>query len=92
MKKTIEVPKGKDLVGISVSGHSHVSLRDSAGSETFRFESPGEHITAVVPPGSYTVETDGKLGKVEVMVVEQHRRGGEFDATKPPPGDATGSR
>jgi hypothetical protein len=67
MKKLIEVPEGKNVVGLSVSGHSYVRLLDSNGNETFRFDSPGEHITAVVRPGTYTIETDGKLGKIDVI-------------------------
>jgi hypothetical protein len=87
MKKVIEVPRGKDTVGISVSGHSHVRLLDSNGAETFRFQSPGEHITAVVRAGSYTVETDGKLGKIDLTSTER-LKGAEFDAMKPPAGGA----
>jgi hypothetical protein len=88
MKKAIEVPKGKDTVGISVSGHSHVRLLDSNGAETFRFQSPGEHITAVVLPGSYTVETDGKLGKIDLTSAERLKGAGKFDAMNPPAGGA----
>lgn len=90
MRKAIEVSKGKDVVGISVSGHSHVRLIDSTGAEAFRFNSPGEHITAVVQPGSYIVETDGKLGKVDLSVAERLRGPTEFDAMKPPAGGGPG--
>lgn len=84
MKKVIEVPNGKDTVSVSVSGHSHVRLFDSNGTETFRFQSPGEHITAVVRPGSYTIETDGKLGKIDLGSAERLQAKREFDALKPP--------
>jgi hypothetical protein len=84
MKKVIEVPKGKDLIGISVTGHSHVRLLDSSGAETFRFQSPGEHITAVVRPGSYAIETDGKLGKIDLTSAERLKGTRQFDAMKPP--------
>lgn len=84
MKKLIKVPKGKDVVGLSVSSHSYVRLLDSNGNETFRFESPGTHITAVVRPGTYTVETDGKLGKIDFASADRLRDTSEFDALKPP--------
>jgi hypothetical protein len=86
MRKVIEVPSGKDLIGISVSGHSHVILLDSNGAETFRFQSPGEHITAVVRPGSYTIETDGRLGKIDLTSAERLKGARKFDAMKPPAG------
>jgi len=85
MKRVIEVPNGKNLVAVSVSGHSYVRLLDSNGTETFRFQSPGEHITAVVRPGSYTIETDGKLGKIDLGSAERLQGKREFDALKPPP-------
>jgi hypothetical protein len=84
MKKLIEVPEGKNVVGLSVSGHSYVRLLDSNGNETFRFDSPGEHITAVVRPGTYTIETDGKLGKIDLAAADRLRGTAEFDAMKPP--------
>jgi len=84
MKKRIEVPEGKDVVGLSVSGHSYIRLLDSNGNETFRFDSPGEHITAVVRPGTYTIETDGKLGKIDLAAAERLRSPAVFDALKPP--------
>jgi hypothetical protein len=84
MQKRIEVPEGKDVVGLSVSSHSYVRLLDSNGNETFRFDSPGEHITAVVRPGTYTIETDGKLGKIDFAAADRLRDRTEFDAMKPP--------
>lgn len=84
MQKLIEVPKGKDVVGVSVSGHTYVRLLDSSGNETFRFNSPGEHITAVVGPGTYTVETDGNLEKIDLASAERLRGTAQFDAMKPP--------
>ena len=37
MRRHLEVPEGKNLVAISVKGHSHVRLLDANGAETFRF-------------------------------------------------------
>ena len=84
MKKTIEIPKGKEILGIAISGHTYVRLLDTNGSETFRFDSPGEHVTAVVTPGTYTIETDGKLGRTDLATNERSRRV-EHAALKPPP-------
>jgi hypothetical protein len=84
MKKTIEVPKGNDLVGLPVSGHSYVRVLDAAEREVFRFDSPGEHVTAVLAPGTYTVETDGKVGKIEFGAARRLLEMRELDALKPP--------
>ena len=83
MKKQINVPKGSDIVGLSVTGHTYVRLLNSKGEETFRFDSPGEHVTANVQPGDYTVETDGKIGKVEPAALKSQSRG-RADGLKPP--------
>jgi hypothetical protein len=71
-------------VGVSVTGHTYVRLVDSSGEETFRFDSPGEYVTAAVQPGTYTVDTDGKLGKVELASLDPRLRSERADATKPP--------
>jgi hypothetical protein len=85
MKKQLSVPKGSDVVGLSVTGHTYLRLLDAKGGETFRFDSPGEHVTAVVQPGAYTIDTDGKLGNVELSALDpRSRSGGQVDATKPP--------
>jgi hypothetical protein len=84
-KKQLEVPKGSNIVSISVTGHSYVRLLDAKGDETFRFDSPAEHVTAAVGPGTYTIDTDGKLGKTELSSFDFKSRGsGQADATKPP--------
>lgn len=85
MNKEITVPKGKDFVSISVSGHKYVRLLDAEGTEIFRSDSPGEYVTAAVEPGKYTVDTDGKIGKVDSGALdERHRKGRLADAGKPP--------
>jgi hypothetical protein len=86
MTKQISVPKGTDVVGVAVKGHTYLRLIDSDGKETFRFDSPGEHVTASVQPGSYTVETDGKIGKVDFSSLDHPglRTARAADATQPP--------
>jgi hypothetical protein len=84
MKKPLEIPKGKDVVSLLVSGHSYVRLLDSNGHEIYRFQSPGEHANAVVGPGSYTIETDGKLGTIDLSSSDRRQSRVEFDALKPP--------
>ena len=85
MKKQLNVTKGYDVVGIWLTGHTYVRLLDSKGNETFRFDSPGEHVTAAVESGEFTIETDGKVGKVETAALDQrHRIGRAADAMKPP--------
>ena len=85
MNKEIDVPKGKEVVSVRMSEHTHIRLLNSKGEETFRFDSPGNHVSAVVPAGRYTIETDGKLGEVEYASLPSHLPGlSEADATKPP--------
>jgi len=89
MNKQLEVPKGKDIVSMSLSGHTFVRLLDAKGEEIFRSASPAQDVMAVVQPGTYTAETDGKLGKYEVGSLESlapnlRSRAAGADATKPP--------
>jgi hypothetical protein len=88
MKKQIDVPKESDVIDVSATGHTFVRLLDAKGDEIFRSASSGERVTAVVQPGAYTIDTDGKLGKVELRSLESldplFRRRPAADATKPP--------
>ena len=85
MKKQLSVPKGNDVVGLWATGHTYIRLLDAKGDAVFRFDSPGEHVTAAVQPGDYTIETDGKLGKVELSSPDPRLRAGrEADSMKPP--------
>ena len=85
MNKEITVPKGKDFVSISASGHKYITLIDAKGNEVFRSNSPAESVTAAVEPGSYTVDTDGKIGKIDYGTLdERYRKGRPIDAGKPP--------
>jgi hypothetical protein len=85
MKQQLNVPKGNDIVSVWAKGHTYVRLIDSKGEETFRFQSPGEQITAAVKPGEYTIDTDGKLSKVELASLNSKlKHSYEGDSTKPP--------
>jgi hypothetical protein len=85
MNKQLSVPKGKDIVSIWVTDHTFLRLIDAKGEEIFRFDSPGEHVTAAVQPGSYTIESDGKIGKVEFASLDPKLRSTpKADATQPP--------
>jgi hypothetical protein len=83
MNKHLKVPKGKDTLAVWVAGHTYIRLMNAKGQETFRFDSPGKHVTALVPAGRCTIETDGKLGKIEFASLSTHRSGQAADATKP---------
>ncbi len=74
MRRTISVARGKDLVDIRVSGHSHVVIYVALGTEYFRFNSKGKRVSARVEPGRYTVETDGKLLKLTQAKLETELR------------------
>lgn len=88
MNKQLEVPKGKDIISVFLSGHTFVRLLNAKGDEIFRSASPAQDVTAVVQPGAYTIDTDGKLGKVELSSLESLdpalRKRAAADATKPP--------
>jgi len=85
MNRKLTIPRDKDVVRMTVTGHSYVRLLDENGQEIFRFQSPGRHVTAVVRPGRYTVETDGKLGRLELAALEPRLRAArQFDLRKPP--------
>jgi hypothetical protein len=85
MNKEFTVPKGKDFAIISASGHKYVRVLDAEGNEIFRSNSPGEFVTAIVDPGRYNVDTDGKIDKVDYGTLdERYRKGRPVDAGKPP--------
>jgi hypothetical protein len=88
MNKPLEVPKGKDIISLSLSGHTFVRLLNAKGDEIFRSASPAQDVTAVVQPGAYTIDTDGKLGKVELTSLESLHpafcQRPAADAAKPP--------
>lgn len=85
MNQQVTVPKGKDFVSISASGHKYIRLLDVEGNEIFRSNSPGELVTAIVDPGRYNVDTDGKIDKVDYGILgERYRKGRPLDSGKPP--------
>jgi len=84
MKKTFEVPNGKNFVGLSLNGHTFARLLDSNGLEVFRFDSAGEYITAVVQPGTFTIETDGQLLSMDLIASERLMHVGETNALRAP--------
>ena len=85
MSKQITIPKGKDYVSIAASGHKYVRILDAGGNEVFRSNPPAESVTAVLGPGDYTVDSDGKIGRVDYGNLEAHLRPVRpLDATKPP--------
>lgn len=85
MNKEFTVPKGKDFAIISASSHKYVRVLDAEGNEIFRSNSLGEVVTAIVDPGRYNVDTDGKIDKVDYgSLDERYRKGRPVDAGKPP--------
>lgn len=85
MSKQITVPKGKDYVSIAASGHKYIRILDAEGNEIFRSNSPAESVTAVLESGSYTVDSDGRIGKVDYGNLDARLRTPRpADASKPP--------
>jgi|KBSMisStaDraftv2_1062788.scaffolds.fasta_scaffold431446_2 hypothetical protein len=85
MNKQLKVSRGKDLLSIQLAGHSYVRITDEAGNETFRSDSDARHVNAIVSPGRYVVETDGKLNKLTQSAREpRHREARPVQAMKPP--------
>lgn len=85
MSKQITVPKGKDYVSIAASGHKFIRVLDVDGNEIFRSNSPAESVTALLDSGSYTIDSDGKIGKVDYGNLDARLRTGRpADASKPP--------
>jgi hypothetical protein len=85
MNREITVPKGKDFVSISASGHKYVRLMDAKGNEILRSSSPGGYVTAAIEPGVYTIDTDGKIGEVGYGSLDKRYRADRpIDAGQPP--------
>ena len=84
--RSLTVPRGKDMLVVRVNRHTHVVLRDAAGTVRSRWDSEGKHVTFPVEPGRYTVETDGRLGALELRRLDPAvGRRGPLRADRPPP-------
>ena len=83
-KKELTVAKGKEVVLLSVSGHKYVRVLDGKGNEVFRSDSPGESVSALLPAGKYTIESDGTVGKVDAAEIDKKHRDKVYDGEKPP--------
>ena len=84
-KRTVTVPKGKDLVVVWATNHTYVVLYDASGQEYFRSQSKGKHLNITVVPGRYTLETDGKLRKVSLVTFESDLRVPKHEDLRKPP-------
>jgi hypothetical protein len=83
-KNELTVAKGKEVVSLSVSGHKYVRVLDEKGNEVFCSDSPGESVSALLPAGKYTIESDGTVGKVDAAEIDKRHRDRVYDGEKPP--------
>lgn len=69
-RRKVTIPRGKNLMIILATNHTYIVLQNAVGQECFRSRSKSKHINIVVAPGRYTIETDGKLGRVSLTKLD----------------------
>lgn len=68
-ERTFTPKHGANVVVVRASGHTWLALAGDAG-EIVRDQSGGPETTFAVEPGSYTLRSDGKIGRVSSETVE----------------------
>lgn len=61
MKKTLSVKQGDNCATIKISGQTYAKIYDKKGMLVLLDSSQTENITALIEPGEYTIESDGKV-------------------------------
>jgi hypothetical protein len=84
--RALTVPKGRDVLRVAVASHTHVLLKDDAGDVYARSDSETRHVSFVVHPGRYTLETDGKIRKAHLARLESRHAPRALRADRPPKG------
>jgi len=82
--RALTVPKGKDVLMVWVSNHTHVLLRDGEGALRARSDSDGKHVSFTVAPGRYTLETDGRVRKIGFVRMMTSRPPARYHLERPP--------
>jgi hypothetical protein len=68
MKKGFSVKQGDNCVTIKISGQTYAKIYDKKGMPVLLDSSQTDMITAIIEPGDYTIETDGKVASVTSSV------------------------
>jgi hypothetical protein len=69
-EKALTIPQNKNSTAVRVSNHRWVAIY-RGNEEIMRDESPGGAINFQLPPGDYTVRTDGSIDAVTFETVER---------------------
>ncbi len=69
MKKEFSVKQGDNCATIKISGQTYAKIYDKKGMLVLSDSSQTDNITALIEPGEYTIETDGKVVSVVSSVV-----------------------
>ncbi len=72
MIKKFKVSKRYDSAAIQVSHQTYVTVCDAKGTVVFSDKSNTGEVNPLLVPGEYVVETDGRVGSIELS-----RKGGQ---------------
>jgi hypothetical protein len=64
MKKQFSVKQGNNCATIKISGQTYAKIYDKKGTLVLSDSSQTENITALIEPGDYIIESDGKVVSV----------------------------
>jgi hypothetical protein len=64
-RQEIHVKEGENRIRVSVSEHSFVEVRKDTGEWMATQKTNAGEVFIGLPPGTYIVESDGKIGSIE---------------------------
>jgi hypothetical protein len=69
MKKQFSVKQGDNCATIKISGQTYAKIYDKKGMLVISDSSQTDNITALIEPGDYIIESDGKVVSIVSSVV-----------------------
>jgi hypothetical protein len=70
MKKEFSIKQGDNCATIKISGQTYAKIYDKKGMLVLSDSSQTDNISALIEPGDYTIESDGKVASVVSSVVQ----------------------
>ncbi len=73
LDQKFSVKKGNNGAVIKLSGQTYVTVYDKNGMLLLSDKSRTDEVTAILEPGSYVAESDGKIGSISSIKREEEQ-------------------